>query len=405
MLRKALLMAGMLSVTAAAQAAEPGKFFSDGKAGFDLRYRYETVDQEGFAEEAEASVLRMRMTLSSGVVAGFSGVAEVDDVETVFADDYNSTRNGKTQYPQVVDPTGFDLNQLYVQYAGVPKTVFRLGRQRIKLDNERFIGSVGWRQNEQTFDAFLVENKGLSKTTLTYAYIDEVRRIFGPDDGSPPAALDTAAHVLNAKVAGLPIGNLTAYDYYLDIETLPQLASNTVGVRLDGSRKITPAASFTYALEYARQTDVGDNPAEIDAHYSLLELGAKVGAVGVLAGYEVLSGEAGTYSATLNPAFQTPLATLHKFQGWGDKFLTTPSAGIEDYYIGATATFSGFNAQVTWHDYAAQAVSRDYGTELNLSLSRKFAKRYDVLLKYASYSADELYTDTDKFWVQFVATF
>ncbi|MCC7197916.1 MAG: alginate export family protein, partial [Gammaproteobacteria bacterium] len=333
MLRKALLVAGMLSVTAAAQAAEPGKFFSDGKAGFDLRYRFETVDQDGILEEAEASTLRMRMTLSSGVVAGFSGVAEVDDVETVFSDDYNSTRNGKTQYPQVADPTGFDLNQLYVQYAGLPKTVVRLGRQRIKLDNERFIGGVAWRQNEQTFDAFLVENKGLSKTTLTYGYIDEVRRIFGPDDGSPPASLDAAAHVLNARVAGLPIGNFTAYDYYLDIETQPQLASNTVGMRLDGSRKITPTASFTYALEYARQTDVGDNPAQIDAYYSLLEIGAKVGAVGVNAGYEVLSGEAGTYSATLNPAFQTPLATLHKFQGWADKFLTTPSAGIRDYYL------------------------------------------------------------------------
>lgn len=405
MLRKALLVAGMLSVTAAAQAAEPGKFFSDGKAGFDLRYRFETVDQDGILEEAEASTLRMRMTLSSGVVAGFSGVAEVDDVETVFSDDYNSTRNGKTQYPQVADPTGFDLNQLYVQYAGLPKTVVRLGRQRIKLDNERFIGGVAWRQNEQTFDAFLVENKGLSKTTLTYAYIDEVRRIFGPDDGSPPASLDAAAHVLNARVTGLPIGNFTAYDYYLDIETQPQLASNTVGMRLDGARKITPTASFTYALEYARQTDVGDNPAQIDAYYSLLEVGAKVGAVGVMAGYEVLSGAAGTYSATLNPAFQTPLATLHKFQGWADKFLTTPSAGIRDYYLGANASFAGFNAQLAWHDFSAEAVSRDYGTEWDLSVSRKFAKHYDVLLKYASYSADELLTDTDKFWVQFVATF
>ena len=30
--------------------------------------------------------------------------------------------------------------------------------------------------------------------------------------------------------------------------------------------------------------------------------------------------------------FSTPLATLHKFQGFADVFLTTPASGITDAY-------------------------------------------------------------------------
>ena len=89
-------------------------------------------------------------------------------------------------------------------------------------------------------------------------------------------------------------------------------------------------------------------------------------------GREVLSGESGTFTATTNPAFQTPLATLHKFQGWADKYLTTPSAGIEDSYVGVNGSLAGWNGQAVWHDLKAEATSHDYGTELDLSVSRKF---------------------------------
>ena len=122
-------------------------------------------------------------------------------------------------------------------------------------------------------------------------------------------------------------------------------------------------------------------------------------------GREVLSGENGTFTATTNPAFQTPLATPHKFQGWADKFLTTPSAGIEDFYVGVSGSLAGWNGQAVWHDFQAEAGSLDYGTELDLSVSKKFAQHYEVLVKYADYSADGLFTDTQKFWLQLSAAF
>ncbi|MBF8293389.1 MAG: hypothetical protein HW392_2216, partial [Steroidobacteraceae bacterium] len=135
------------------------------------------------------------------------------------------------------------------------------------------------------------------------------------------------------------------------------------------------------------------------------ELSLKGSAAGVVVGREILTGEAGTFTTATNPAFQTPLATLHKWQGWADKFLTTPSAGIEDIYMGLRGSLAGWSGQAVWHDFQAQATGLHYGTELDLSVSRKFRERYEVLAKYADYSASGLFTDTRKFWLQLAASF
>ncbi len=396
-----------LLVLAAPPAAADGleSLVSDGQAGLDLRYRYESVEQDGIPSTAGASTLRLRLNLATGTVNGFSALTEFDHLQVIGDTHYNDTRNGLAQYPVVADPEGTDLNQAYLQYAAPKDTVLRLGRQRITIDGERFIGAVGWRQNEQTYDALRVETKALPGATINYAYVDQVRRVFGPDSGTPPASLDSDSHLLNVKLTKLPLGALTFYGYRLDFDDAPQLSSDTVGARWDGTQAVNDTLKFGWALEYARQEDAGDNAADIDATYNLVELSLKASAAGVTAGREVLSGESGTFTAATNPAFQTPLATLHKFQGWADKFLTTPSAGIEDLYLGVNVTLAGWNGQAVWHDYSAEATGQDYGTELDLSIARKFAGRYELLLKYADYEADGLFTDTTKVWVQLGASF
>ena len=397
----------LLMVLVAGNAAGEGlsELVSGGKAGLDLRYRFENVEQADKPSTAGASTLRLRLNLATGTVGGFSGFVEFDHLQAIGGVHYDDTRNGLTQYPVVADPEGTDLNQAYLQYASPAGTTVRAGRQRIRLDGERFIGSVAWRQNEQTFDALSLETKALPGVVLNYAYIDRVQRVFGPDSGSPPATLDSNSHLLNLKLTKLPVGALTAYGYRLDFKNAPQLSADTIGLRYDGSHAIGPSMKFGWALEYARQNDIGANAAGIDAHYALVELSLKASAAGLTAGREVLSGESGTFTAATNPAFQTPLATLHKWQGWADKFLTTPSAGIEDTYVGLNGSLAGFNGQAAWHDFKAEATSQDYGTELDLSVSRKFAKRYELLVKYADYSADGLFTDTRKLWLQVGAAF
>src|SRR3546814_7541468 len=64
---------------------------------------------------------------------------------------------------------------------GIAGTVLTVGRQRISLDDQRFVGSVGWRDNEQTFDVVRIENSSIRnlKIDLTYAWSD--RTIWGID--------------------------------------------------------------------------------------------------------------------------------------------------------------------------------------------------------------------------------
>ncbi|MFO7788579.1 MAG: alginate export family protein [Halospina sp.] len=166
--RRASLMLMCLSGTGAAQAADPvTEALSNGETNLDARYRYELVDQEGVDKDAGASTLRTRLGYRTGEVSGFTGFLEAEHVTQLGGDTYNSTINGVDDRPKVVDPAETEINQAWVRYEGLSDTKMTYGRQRFFLDNHRFIGTVGWRQNEQTFDGFTVVNESLPDTTLT----------------------------------------------------------------------------------------------------------------------------------------------------------------------------------------------------------------------------------------------
>jgi Alginate export len=388
---------------AAAPAPKPaatlGEAFKEGDVKLSFRYRYENVDQDNALEEADASTLRSRITYTTLPLKGWQAQVEVDDVSEIGDDDYNSTSNNERGYSVVADPDGTEFNQAWLSYTGCD-TVAKAGRQRILLDNERFVGGVGWRQNEQTYDGGSIVNKSLKDTTLTYAYVDNVNRVFGPDDGTQAIWLgdwDSEIHLLNASYAGLPFGTITAYDYLMDIESADAQSTDTYGLRFNGKHALGKSVSLLYTAEWAHQEDYADNPVEYDADYYLVDLGlALPAAVTLNVAQEVLEGD----QDSPGKAFRTPLATLHKFQGWADLFLTTPQAGIEDSYVGASIVYAGVTAQLVWHDYEAEDGGASYGDELNAMLMRKFGQYLTGMLKYADYSADDFAVDTRKVWVQ-----
>ena len=242
---KRFLLLPLVALGAAPAAGEGLEtLVSDGKAALDLRYRYESVEQDDKPSTAGANTLRLRLNLATGVVNGFSAFTEFDHVQVIGGEHHDDTRNGLVNYPVVADPEGTDLNQAWLQYAGPKGTILRLGRQRIALDGERFIGAVGWRQNEQTYDAFRIETKAVPGAALNYAYVDQVQRVFGPDSGTPPASLEGSSHLLNAKFTSLPVGAITVYGYHLDFDDAPQLSSDTLGARYDGTRALQRQAEF-----------------------------------------------------------------------------------------------------------------------------------------------------------------
>ncbi len=376
--------------------------FTQGKPILDLRYRYEHVDQDNALNNANAQTIRTRVGFQSGKWYGLSALIEADNVSRIGDASYNSFRNGQTDYSVVADPDGTEINQALLRYEHKYGSAV-LGRQRINLDNQRFVGGVAWRQNEQTYDGVLGQLKPLEGLTLTYAYIDNINSIFGPGNGRFDTAANQAnieghSHLLNAQYMVMPELTVTAYQYRLGLDNLAAggQSSKTTGLRLNGA-----VSGVSYALEYAKQSDLSDysdNTRDQDSDYYLAELGYTIKGVALKGGYEVLGGDEGPG----NRAFQTPLATKHAFQGWADIFLLTPPDGIKDAYVGGSAPLFGGTLAAWYHDFRAEKGSSQYGEEIDLSYAHPIpgVKGLVGLVKYASYDADDFAVDTDKLWVQ-----
>jgi hypothetical protein len=398
------LLATQLAVTStAATAAETlGESFSEGKAGYSLRWRWENVDQDPLPNDANAIPLRARINFHTADLYGFSAKAEFDYVFNFGVDDFNAG-GGNTPnppgYPVIADPGGEDLNQLFLQYKAKFGGQFRMGRQRIIYDNARFIGNVGWRQNEQTYDSFAFDHKTDSGWNFQYAYVDNVNRIFGDEVNAGDHAQST--NLFNVAYDFKKVGKLTGYYYDIDNQDVADFSNTTWGLRFVG-KVGNEGSPIGYTLEYAHQTDNANNPVDYKANYLRVDLSAAIKQATVYTGYESLGGS----DSEPGQAFRTPLATLHAFDGWADKFLKTPDAGLQDFFIGVKGKLQKWNWNVLYHNFSSESGSTDFGVEYDGVITRKFKDNYSVLFKAAVFKTDNrAYGDTTKFWVQLTADF
>jgi hypothetical protein len=397
----------LAATTVAAEEVETKNDFTtaltSGDVSLGLRARYEFVDQDGFDEDANATTTRLRLNYRTAKWNNWSAFVEFDHVFNILLTDYNSgggTSPNKGEYPVIADPDGSDLNQMYFDYSSSPDWKFRLGRQRILLDNQRFVGGVGWRQNEQTFDAFSLTTTALGNTKFFYSYVGQVKRIFG--ETVPGGTNNLDSHLLNIKIDLGDSWAVTPYAYLIDNKDVTAFSTSTIGARIAGDLAVGEG-KISLLGEFATQSDAGDAPVSFDAdysHFTATWVGASGLSIGV--GMESLGG-----NPEEDSAFRTPLATLHAFNGWADKFLATPDAGIKDSYVSAKLALGKWKLTAVFHDFAAETGGGDYGAEIDLAAARKLSDRYSLLLKGAFFSADNAsaYTDTDKFWVMLTANY
>jgi hypothetical protein len=371
--------------------------FTEGKTSFNFRYRYEFVDDGNIDDDANASTLRSRLTFTSAAYKGFSFLTEVDDVTEIGSDNYNSTANGNTSYPVVADPEGTEVNQAWIKYTAQDLSGL-YGRQRIVHGGQRFIGGVAWRQNEQTYDGFRALYTHNSGLTIDYAYVYNVNRIFGPDDSvAQPADWAADNHFLKVDYTFSANHTINAFAYALDIDEIGSYAAgksvnnstDTYGLEYAG--KFGP---FGVKAAYASQSDAGGSTLDYDTDYYMLEGTYAFSGMNVKLGQEVLAADNGV-------GFKTPLATLHKFQGWADKFLSTPGDGIEDTYIGITGALGPIKLGAFYHDFQAEASNADFGSEIDIIATWPASKNLSLQLKFASFSSDDKvrFSDTDKIWL------
>lgn len=359
----------------------------------DLRLRHEAVDQSGIAEDAQATTVRGRIGVETGALRKTTFLAEAELLWPLRSD-YNSTLNGKTAFPIVADPESYEINRLQLTNTALRETTLIFGRQRINLHDQRFVGNVGWRQNEQTFDAVRVINKSIARLTIDITYLNQVNRILGKDSAMGRYHGDnTLANVSYLTAAG----TLTGFAYWLKFDEAPADSTRTLGLRFNGSRPAGRVA-MAYSVAYAAQRERANSPLDYESDYYALELNGTMKSFTLGAGVEVLAGDG-------VKGFTTPLATLHKFQGWADKFLTTPPNGIDDGYLTAAYAkkriggLDALTATASFHRYESERLSIAYGSEFDFQVQAKW-RRVSGVLKYADYNARRFTTDTRKLWAQ-----
>lgn len=367
------------------------RLIDDGKIVLDARLRYSFADFGSLSKDANGVTYRLRGGFETGSVHKTKLLMDFEHVRAL-NDDFNSTTNGNTEFPVVADPDATELNRLQLVNTSVPDTSITAGRQRIIYDDARFVGNVGWRQNEQTFDALRIVNTSVPNLTLDVSYVDQVNRIFGDD--SPQGRFESDSYFLNAKYdasTGTMRAEFTGFAYLLDFEN-PNIApaARRLSTQTYGGSAAIGRGRFQIRGSFASQTPFGGNANDFDVNYYTVEGALKHNSLTFRGGYEVLGGD-GSFG------FVTPLSTAHKFNGFADLFLATPADGLEDVYgkIGfakkGVGPFGLLKGVIAYHSFSGENGGADYGDELDLLFVSKLktATRLTYLVKYANFQSKD----------------
>ena len=372
-----------------------------GDLNVQLRYRYQFLDVQGFENDAHASTIRALVKYETKPIYGVSLLGEVRNVQRLGNGRlFNDSINGVSDRPTIADPDALEIDQAFIRLNDIiPETEVSVGRRKIALNNQRFISTLPFRQNANSFDGFVIENTSLPNTTLHYSYAFNFNRAF--TDDSPSGNFDEADfNLFHAEHTFSDALKLVGYGYLLGIEDdsfsgAERLATDTFGVNAKGKYVLDDTWSLHYDLEYANQVENADNSENINLNYYRIVPGISYKNFRVNVGYEVLEGDG-------NIGFSTPLALLHAFNGFADVFVNTPTNGLEDRYINATYWFrensgvkiGGYDVlkntsfHVAYHDFSAENDGTDFGSEIDVSIKKKFGNGLTLVFEYANFQTD-----------------
>lgn len=360
----------------------------------DIRTRYEFADIDRL-DPSHAWTFRERVGFKTMAWNGFSALVE-GEFSQAAVDDYHGGAPGADPFDPanspIFDPETHELNQAYLQYEGF-NTTGRIGRQKIIYDNAAFIGNVGWRQNEQTYDAFSLSNKSIGKLTLNYAYLNQINRVFGSEADAPHAPgfanvedIAASVHLFNASYAGIQGITLGGYAYIMNFEDVSAWDNNTFGASAKGD-----LFGITFYGEMAWQDKAGVAGNE-DALYAHVSATKKFGS-------EIFDFGALTIGIEhLDAGFKTPLATVHAFNGFADVTdaarISGAHNGLTDAYISHTLPiFCGIKWMNVLHAMGDNGLGSGYGWEYDSVLTKKFDDHFTAIAKFALFESEgDIYT-------------
>ncbi len=361
----------------------------------EIRPRWEMSDvKDNAPDTANAYTARTRLAVS-GMLLGVEGLSAKVGITSVNNFGYTDYAPSDAAYDVILDPQQAILTEGYLAYTASGTTLLA-GRSFVNLDDQRFVGTVGWRQMERAYDTVTLVNKSVEGVTFTAAWV------YGYQGVNANPTADTGSALVNVNYIAMPQLQLSAFAYLLaDIH-------DTYGVRASGKADMG-GVKLDYAASYAIQRNatleyVLDETPEIEASYYDIALGANISGMILGAEYEVL----GDAQGESIKGFTTPLATLHKFQGWADVFLGRTSGSNNDGLADMSAKI-GYAAPGlgkllgVYHKFdALTGENDDLGSEIDVLYANRVpgVNNLDFLAKAAFYSMGDSGNDVTKAWVQ-----
>lgn len=362
--------------------------------------------------DADAASLLMRASVESHWNERITSVLELDYVHLWWEDKFSNGVNFNGT-PVIPDVSGLDLNQLAIQFKATNTLSISLGREAVNLGNQRLVGTNNFWQNEQTFDGASLTYELGSASSISYRYVSNANRINGeqadatlsPNDsnftqnnGIRPAKFlgdhshDT--HLFWAEYREFDHSIIQGYYFDIDIEEAPGLSNRTLGARIEIKRRLNKKRVFAHA-ELALQQRPNVHTSQYTRYYNI---GAGIGYLTheLAVNFEQLGENNGM-------SFVTPLASLHETNGWADKFLITPSTGLDDYSLRYIWRLSPWKFNLRYHLFNRDDTSSTIGKELDIDISYKLAHKNIVLLRFADFNSQtDNFTSEQRLFLQYI---
>lgn len=385
-------------------AYTPEDIFLLSKNTIDLRLRYEHALDKAYQlglyplKAGDGLTLGTKLNFQTARYYDAFVDLEFNNVTALLPHHFNSGNNttpSKIMYAEIPDPKGTAFTQGYVGYLGIPETLIILGRQVIRLDNQRFVGDDHFRQTSQTFDAVTIVNHSLNNVELMYSYVGQVNSIWQGNASADFAKRQNNDHFINVSSKLAPFGTVVGYVYLIDDEAVTTNSSSTFGLRYLDDFNFNDINLY-FVGEYARQHDYRNQPIPFSAFYTHFLAGIKGYDVDFSIGQELLSG-----NKAIGKSFRTPLASKHEFNGAADQFVETPDLGLSDWYGKLLVCYWDITLTTEYHHFTSQRGNASYGHEWDVAISRPFFKYYYLEVSVADFSGryDFNYPDVRKYWL------
>lgn len=384
---------------ARAPAAEPtiSEAIAGGRLLLEMRARYEFVDQtktKVLTENANAETVRTRFGWETGEWRNLRALVEFSNTALLGPEDYQINVPGattpplnganKAKYPLVNDPATTELNRLQLTWTPNANASGTLGRQRILIDDQRFIGNVGWRQDEQTFDSARAD-LAWGRFRLFYAYVEHVNRVLGEMKD-----WNSDSHLANLTWSPAEQLRLEGFVYALDFSNSAANTSLTRGARASGKTWVG-LYQLAYDATWARQSDYRHATTPYSLDYWQVDLAGTFDIYTAKVDYEQLDGNGAR-------GFSTPLATTHLFQGWADAWVM-PAGGNKSFVDGLKDLNLSldikprfklpylFNTDlfVRWHHFDDQRTGVHLADEWDAQVMAAITPKLSAGLKYADF--------------------